>query len=349
MSQKESAIEFAIRPLLEYWSNSACIEYIQDLDWSAGDHHIVCTDSAGFVSVRSAITGHPIEQWLAHPLGGLRVRFSPDGKFIASSGQDGKANIYDSGSFAKVATIDHGDTWVEHIAWHRKSERILTAAGKQLKLSGVDGKLIQEFEDHKSTIADVVWNPSAPDLFATSSYNGVRLWNLTQSRHKRFLEWKGSLLNIAYSPNGKVLAAGCQDGAAHIWLLPGGEDLFMNGYPTKVRELSWDSSSRYLATGGGSEVIVWDFSGKGPAGSKPIIFPGHEGFVSVLAFAPRGLKLASGGNDGRVMVWDLNDQTAVSLFEDDDTRVTNLAWCADGSRLAAAFASGRIAMLNLSQ
>lgn len=349
MPQKESAIEFAIRPLAEHWSKPACTDYIQDLAWSPNGYHVACADSAGYVSVRSVITGQLLEQWIAHPLGALRVRYSPDGKFIASSGQDGKAHIYDSSNYARLATIDHGDTWVEHIAWHRQSDRILTAAGKQLKLSGVDGSLIQQFEEHKSTIADVAWNPAAPDLFATSSYNGARLWNLKQSRHKRLLEWKGSLLNIAYSPNGKVLAAGCQDGAAHIWLLPSGEDLFMNGYPTKVRELSWDSASRYLATGGGSEVIVWDFSGKGPSGSKPIMFPGHEGFISVLAFAPKGLKLASGGNDGRVMVWDLNDQEAVSLNEEDDSRVTNLAWSLDGSRLAATFASGRIAIFNLSQ
>ena len=121
----------------------------------------------------------------------------------------------------------------------------------------------------------------------------------------------------------------------------------MNGYPTKVRELSWDSSSKYLATGGGLEVVVWDFSGKGPAGKKPILFPGHDAFISALTFAPKGLQLASGGNDGRVMVWDLNARQVVSIYEDDDSRVTALAWSPDGSRLAASFASGRLSIFNL--
>ena len=44
----------------------------------------------------------------------------------------------------------------------------------------------------------------------------------------------------------------------------------MSGYSTKVRELSWHANSRFLATGGGPAVVVWDFSGKGPAGSKPV-------------------------------------------------------------------------------
>jgi hypothetical protein len=64
------------------------------------------------------------------------------------SGQDGKAHIFDGSNYSKLATIDHGDAWVEHIAWHRTSDYILTAAGKQLKLSTADGTLIRQFEDH---------------------------------------------------------------------------------------------------------------------------------------------------------------------------------------------------------
>lgn len=345
---QESTIEFAIEPLVAHWSKLACSDYIHDLSWSPSGHHLISADATGYVTVLTTLNGYPLEQWTAHSFGALRVRYSPDGKHIASSGQDGKAHIYEVSKYAKLATIDHGnDTWVEHIAWHKRSERILSAAGKCLKLSGLDGVLIQQFENHKSTIADVSWNPAAPDLFATSSYNGVRLWSMSQSNHKRHLEWKGSLLNIAYSPNAKILAAGCQDGAAHVWLLPSGEDLFMNGYPTKVRELSFDSTSRFLATGGGPEVIVWDFSGKGPSGSKPELLAGHEGFVSVLSFAPKGLCLASGGADGQVRVWDLSNRKKVLVNKEDDSTVTNLVWNGDSTKLAASFASGRIAIFDL--
>ncbi|MBI1267883.1 MAG: hypothetical protein GC193_10690 [Cryomorphaceae bacterium] len=344
MPGKETSLELSLKPLLNQWSKLACKDYIHDLAWSQNGEHIATADASGYLTVHSATTGQPVELWPAHSLDALRVDYSSDGKFLASSGQDGKAHIYEVSSYKKAGTIDHDTAWVEHIAWHQSGDCILTAAGKQLKLSATDGKLIRQFEDHQSTIADISWNPAAPDLFATSSYNGARLWTLKQTSHKRFFYWKGSLLNIAYSPNGKVLAAGCQDGAAHIWLLPSGEDLLMNGYPTKVRELSWDSTSRYLATGGGNEVIVWDFSGTGPSGSKPVVFPGHQTFISVLAFAPEGTKLASGGKDGAVIIWDLANQTEVMVSKEEDCQVSNLAWSADGTMLAATFASGRISV-----
>ena len=63
---------------------------------------------------------------------------------------------------------------------------------------------------------------------------------------------------MAWSPDGKVLAHGNQDATVHFWYAQTGTDLQMSGYPTKVRELGWDFTSRYLATGGGRMPCVWD-------------------------------------------------------------------------------------------
>ena len=52
----------------------------------------------------------------------------------------------------------------------------------------------------------------------------------------------------------------------------------MWGYQTKIRELAWDFSSRYLATGGSPVVCIWDCQAgpKGPEGSKPQMLEGHD-------------------------------------------------------------------------
>lgn len=346
MPSKKTAVEQTLKPIKSEWQTQVK-DYVTDLTWSPDSSKLVATDASGFVSIIDPAGGRVEQTWLAHGPGALKASWSASGKYLASCGQDGKAQIYDGLSFSRLASLEHGSVWVEHLCWHSKEDIFLTAAGKDLTLWSADGSLMQRFSKHPATIADVMWNPAAFDFFATSTYSGVRLWNLKDSEAKRFLEWKGSLLNIAYSPNGKILAAGCQDGAAHVWLLPSGNDLFMNGYPTKVRELSWDKTSRYLATGGGTEVIVWNFAGKGPSGSKPQVLPGHESFISVLGFAPQGLKLASGGLDGNVFIWDIGKPNAPVLAGNCDSEVTGFAWRLDGQALAASFASGQIALFEL--
>lgn len=110
------------------------------------------------------------------------------------------------------------------------------------------------------------------------------------------LPWKTSLVSLAISPDGRWVVAGTQENSVQIWPLPfrEGEELAMSGYDAKVRSLAWHHSGRYLATDGGQELMVWDCSGKGPAGSTPRILEGHPARVSSLAYQKTGHLLASG-------------------------------------------------------
>jgi WD40 repeat protein len=90
-------------------------------------------------------------------------------------------------------------------------------------------------------------------------------------------------------------ATGDEDSTVQFWIVKSSVDLMMSGYATNVRELSWDATGCYLATGGGTMPCVWDVSGKGPAGTKPMQFDAHQGNVTALAFQPAGPLLASGG------------------------------------------------------
>jgi WD40 repeat protein len=348
MPGKESIAQ-AIKDLDKVWQFD-CGDYISNLSWSHDGSMLACGDAEGKVSVVD-IDGRVMSQWMAHTLGALKVGWSASGKYLASAGQDGKARTYDSsnGSFKQVAEMDHGINWVEHLAWHAKSDVFLTGAGKDMRLWDAVGNLEREFVKHGSTVAGIAWNPAMPNLFATSSYGGLKLWSEKEVKPKRFFEWKGSVLDIAYAPNGKTVAGGCQDGAAHIWLLPSGDDLFMNGYATKVRELAWDSTSRYLATGGSEVVVVWDFSGKGPSGSKPLMLEGHQAFISNLAFAPGSMRLASAGLDGNLIVWNIAGKKKtepIALFTG-ESEISSIAWHPQATSLAIACASGKLILLDL--
>ena len=62
----------------------------------------------------------------------------------------------------------------------------------------------------------------------------------------------------------------------------------MSGYPTKVTTLAWGEGGPILATGGGHSIAIWNFSGKGPAGSRPVDLAGHRMRMTGLAFAGKG-------------------------------------------------------------
>ncbi len=125
-------------------------------------------------------------------------------------------------------------------------------------------------------------------------------------------------------------------------MLASGEDLQMAGYPSKVRDLAWDPASRLLATGGASVVCVWDCSGAGPAGRKPVQLEAHKALVSALAYQHRGVYLASGGEDGQVALWQPGKSRGALALATVGAPVSALAWSPDDRLLAVGTAEGRV-------
>jgi len=67
----------------------------------------------------------------------------------------------------------------------------------------------------------------------------------------------------------------------------------MSGYESKVKHLSSDQNSRWLATGGGRDACIWDCAGEGPEGREPAML--HDAPVCAVAFQNAHNLLASAG------------------------------------------------------
>jgi WD40 repeat protein len=154
------------------------------------------------------------------------------------------------------------------------------------------------------------------------------------------------VLELRISPDGRRLAHGNQDASVHFWDLRRRTELEMLGYQTKVRQLDWRHDGQLLATGGGEDITIWDFAGRGPAGSRPLTLQGHQRRITWLGFAPGSQRLASVAADGLVLLW-MPGTTRQHLadFELDD-ELTCAAWSLDGRRLAFGTADGALVILD---
>ena len=331
------------------WS-ATISDHVIDLAWSPDGRYIAAASVLGPVTIFEDGRRAVVHTFEGHEFGTMSIAWRPDSKVLASAGQDGKIRLWDMTSGEASHSLDGGAAWVEHLAWSGgKKPMLASAAGRKLKLWNAVGALVRECPDHQSTISGLQWKPHARQL-ASIAYGGVTLWDPHQSEAVRRMEWTGSSLVIAWSPDGKHIATGDQDSTVHFWIMSTGNDLQMSGYPTKVRELSWDATSRYLATGGGEEVTVWDCSGRGPAGTEPITLSRHQDFLSVLRFQHRGKLLASGGADSLVCVWELQDRhRSLAVHEAVLTAgITSLVWSPNDQYIAVGDESGGVSVFSMS-
>ncbi|MGH7293554.1 MAG: WD40 repeat domain-containing protein, partial [Polyangiaceae bacterium] len=190
-------------------------------------------------------------------------------------------------------------------------------------------------------VTGLAWSRSGRRL-ATSSYGGVRLWNVEKGALDGELPWKGSLISLAWSPDEKVVAAGSQDCSVHFWRLATEQDSQMTGYTFKPRALAWDARSSLLATGGDATITAWDFSGSGPEGSAPLQLEGHKTLATHLAFSPRKAVLASASKDGSVLLWAPRRAKTPLAYGFLDDEVTGIAWHPEHRSLAAIDAGGNV-------
>jgi G3E family GTPase/WD40 repeat protein len=318
-------------------------DHVFALAWSPDGRHLATAAVSGPVAV-IAEGGTIRHMFPGHTFGTTAVDwFGAD--TLVSAGQDGKVRFWDISSGRERLAVEAGRAWVERISVSPCGTYVASAAGRHLRLWDWQGRLVQDYPAHPSTVADVAWRPGTLEL-ASAAYGGVSLWTATSSERARHFAWKGSVLKLAWSPSGKYLATGDQDSTVHFWIYATGQDLQMSGYPTKVRELAWDCGSKFLATGGGCEMTVWDCSGKGPEGTTPLSLSAHAKTttVSSLAFQHRGQLLASGGGDGLVVLWQPEKGKRPVIQTKLDSGITQMAWAGDDARLAVAGESGEVAL-----
>jgi WD40 repeat protein len=199
-----------------------------------------------------------------------------------------------------------------------------------------------------STVGALAFLPKGFRL-AVAHYNGATLWfpNAAQATPE-FLEWKGSHLGAAISPDGRFLITAMQEPMLHGWRLTDRKHMRMSGYSARVTSFGWSAGGDWLATSGAPQLILWPFQSKdGPMGKEPRVLAPSEHRVQTIACHPRQDIVATGYGDGMVLFVRINDGAEILGRKSGNAPVTALAWGADGRFLAFGTEDGEAGILDL--
>jgi WD40 repeat protein len=157
------------------------------------------------------------------------------------------------------------------------------------------------------------------------------------SGHTTFTGHTDQVWSVAFSPDGRRLAAGSKAGTVTVWDAATRQILHTFKVPAALA-MAFSPDGKQLASAGVGPITVRDVM----TGHEVFTLPGHTNGILGLAFSPDGRRIASTSMDQTVKVWDAATRRLIGTLAGHQGNVNGVAFSPDGRTLASAGLDGTV-------
>ncbi len=296
------------------------------------------------------------------------VAFSPNGKTLASGDDVGNVVLYDLASGHATALSDNDKTAVHSVAFSPNGKFLASGddGGRVALYNLATGQSTLRDDTDGISVNSVAFSPDGSILGSGDGRGRVVIEQLTTSQVTTLSDGGVPVYSVAFSPDGATLASGdgsgevSADGMNLARFGGSGRVVFFDltsslsstlNDGSAVENLSFSPNGKTLASAdGGGKVVLRDrLTGQSitlidPACQNPPICNSRYGSaVYSVAFSPDSKILATGDENGELILHDLSNGHNVTLFNG-GAGINCLAFSPDGKILAEGTSDGRIVL-----
>jgi WD40 repeat protein/DNA-binding SARP family transcriptional activator len=351
--------------------SSAPAAAVSAVDFDRDARRVVSAGADGFARIWNVAGGRPIE--LPHGRRLLAASFSPNGARVATAGYSGVVRLWDAGNGRRLSRIQVSAQPLGSVRFSSDGQRIVTGGfDGVIRLSAVrGGTLLAEMRGHASPArADFV--PRSGAIVSAQDDGTLRTWIAPETKVSTR---RGAV--PSFSPDGKLVVSGSDEGPIHVWNPSTGRDRELIGHTRASYPQFSPDGSQIVSASPDYTVRLWDvktgqshvvptvgeqkFSaaidasgeriavgGIGPLviqaldGSLRLRLHGHRGRVTALVFSPDSQHLLTGSDDGTAIVWNARSGARERTLRGHDGIVRGVAYSDDGRRIATTGSDGTV-------
>ncbi|HEX9035987.1 MAG TPA: WD40 repeat domain-containing protein [Ktedonobacterales bacterium] len=282
------------------------------------------------------------------------VAWSPDGKYIASIGEEGSSvQIWDAltGQLHSTYTVQYAGAGVSLPAWSPDGKYLVTGGCDSVAkvLDAKTGKLLLAYHGHAVSEQDaciaVAWSPNGRYI-ASGGNDNVQVWD-AMTGQLRAKYGNGGVMSLAWSPDSTYVASGGDAPTVQVWnALTGKLLLTYRGHSAHVIGVIWSPDGKYIASASSDYTVqVWDAM----TGTRHLTYRAEaNGGPASLAWSPNGKYIVVSEfrestpeeNKSDVEVIDAKTGKLILTYRGHSSLVWSLSWSPDGTRIASGSEDG---------
>lgn len=298
--------------------------------------------------------------WKAHPKPVYAVAFSPDGRFLLTSGCDEVVRFWSLDRQEEIRQWPGSKFW-SPIAFSPDGKFVARGGyGVHVWLAGKNNVPVISSASFAESLA---FSPDGK-VFVAHGEHGLARWSLPSGKVLPGC-WGGTRESndgnqfptgaVAYHPGGKLLAScfgvlgkRAFDSVIYLWNAKSGErqsELRADYASAHPNAICFSPEGSLLAAIYGPILRIWDIKAEKEVAARQV---GKKHFKG-LAFTADGRRLVTVSNDETVRLWDTVSWSETTGFEWKIGKLGAVAVAPDGLRMAAGGSTGKVIIWNVDE
>jgi RNA polymerase sigma factor (sigma-70 family) len=280
------------------------------------------------------------------------VVYSPDGKRVATAGDEAVIRLWDAATGKCLHTLG-GHEPVTGYQGHMLAVAF-SPDGKQLVSGGIDktvrvwdvaaGKEVRRLGRHKGGVLCVAFTPDGKQVLTGGFDEPIRLWDAASGKAVRQLPKRSEFAaRVAFAPGGTTAAfVHWGSYAPRFWDVAAGREVPSAGGPeSEVKGVVFSRDGRTLTTAGHDDVIrQWEAE----TGRELRRWENVPSLLACLASSPDGEIIAGGNAFGTICLWQAGTGRELRRLKAPEGWVQDLAFAPGGKTLASANNDGSVSL-----
>ena len=304
----------------------------QSLENALGAARIEQIDEVGDV-LRQALVRAPLRLILpSHGGAHANAVFSPDGRLVLTSGEDGKARLFDARSGRLIHRLPQHSV-VTAVTFGRGGSLVGTAGadGTARIWQTASGRLLRTLH-HGSPVSSLSFSHSG-NRVVTAGGSDVRVWQTLTGRRIRDVQVGSGAHSASLSPDGRAVVVVGRDRFARVYAVPDGRLLFQVPHGAAVTSAVFSPTGNVLATTSRDRTSgLWD----AVTGEPLHTLRGHRASVLHAAFSKRGKLLVTTSEDNEARVWNVARGFRVATLLGHTNAVVDAGFSPDAKHIVTA-------------